>query len=183
MARPFSPSDLSEYRFRGIHPLLLIGTMSDRYAGWLGQIYSRERWAGRITRREKKLGSRSYTEDVLPVESVREYFEHFPVLEIDITFYRPLIEPAGEPGPNFRVLQAYLRFLQPSDRLVLKVPRSVFARRLRSGAGYRPNPDYLDAKKFTKNFYEPAADLLGDHLAGMIFEQEYQRKTADASSA
>src|SRR5512135_3601317 len=29
---------------------------------------------------------------------------------------------------------------------------------------------------FIKRFYEPANEILGDTLSGMIFEQEYQRK-------
>jgi uncharacterized protein YecE (DUF72 family) len=31
---------------------------------------------------------KTFIEEVLPVDSVQEYFEHFPVLEIDFTFYR-----------------------------------------------------------------------------------------------
>ena len=39
------------FLFKNIHPHLFIGTTSDRYAGWLGQIYSEEKYSGRITRR------------------------------------------------------------------------------------------------------------------------------------
>lgn len=177
-----SQADPSGFFFRGLHPGLFFGTMSDRYAGWIGQIYSRDRWAGRASRRDKRLGSQTFTEEVLPVASVEEYFEHFPALEIDFTFYRPLLERSGEPGPGYRVLQTYLRHLKPSDLLVLKVPQSVFARRLRSGDGFRLNPDYLDARAFTTRFYAPALKLLGDHLAGFIFEQEYQRAVNDGAA-
>ena len=32
--------DLQNFCFRGLQPLVFMGTASDRYAGWLGQIYS-----------------------------------------------------------------------------------------------------------------------------------------------
>ena len=34
---------IKEFRFRHLHPNILIGTASDRYAGWIGQIYSKKR--------------------------------------------------------------------------------------------------------------------------------------------
>jgi hypothetical protein len=80
-------SDLKRYRFRELHPNISIGMASDRYAGWIGQVYSGERYEKEIKRRTHKIGDKSFTEEVLPVESVEEYFEHFPVLEIDFTFY------------------------------------------------------------------------------------------------
>jgi hypothetical protein len=58
---------------------------SDRYAGWIGQIYSMGRYEKAITRRNRMVGDRTFTEEILPVESVAEYFEHFPLLEIDYT--------------------------------------------------------------------------------------------------
>ena len=43
--------DIEKFKFRGLHPDVFIGTASDRYAGWIGQIYSAERYGDRITRR------------------------------------------------------------------------------------------------------------------------------------
>lgn len=60
------------YRFRGLHPRVFLGTASDRYAGWLGQIYS-ERFRQRIASRQKSVAGKSFREDILPVESVEEY--------------------------------------------------------------------------------------------------------------
>jgi hypothetical protein len=37
-------TNLKTFYFRNIHPLIAIGTASDRYAGWLGQIYSPDRY-------------------------------------------------------------------------------------------------------------------------------------------
>jgi len=165
-----------EFHFHRLHPLIRIGTASDRYAGWLGQIYSEERYKGRITCRHKVLRDSSLIEEVLPVDSVEEYFEHFPVLEIDFTFYRPLLDQNGKPTQNYQVLQKYLRYLKEDNHLLLKVPQAVMAPKLRHGGGYRENPAYLNPEVFTNQFYNPATELLGRHLQGFIFEQEYLRK-------
>ena len=71
---------IQEFQFRGLHPNILIGMASDRYAGWIGQVYSEGRYTQGITQRTHKVGERSFVEEVLPVESVEEYFEHFPIL-------------------------------------------------------------------------------------------------------
>ena len=107
MTRVSAATDLEEYRFRDIHPKIFLGTASDRYAGWIGQVYSQGRYEARITRRSKSVGGQTFTEEVLPVESVGEYFEHFRALEIDFTFYRPLADPDGKPTPNHHVLRQY----------------------------------------------------------------------------
>jgi uncharacterized protein YecE (DUF72 family) len=46
----------------------------------------------------------------MPVDSVGEYFEHFPVLEIDFTFYRPLLDQDNDPTQNFQVLESEKNF-------------------------------------------------------------------------
>jgi hypothetical protein len=103
--------DLEKFNFRNLHPKVLLGTASDRYAGWIGQIYTRERYEGRISRRTKKVGGNSFVEETLPVDSVREYFEHFSVLEIDYTFYSSLLDNEGKPSRTHHVLQRYRRDL------------------------------------------------------------------------
>lgn len=168
--------DPETFRFRGLHPLVFLGTASDRYAGWLGQIYSPERFARRVTRRTKSLGGRKFIEEVLPVECVGEYFEHFPVLELDYTFYGPLLDPAGKPTGTYRTLLAYREHLPAGARLLLKAPHAVTARVLRRGGAFAPNPEYLDPGLFTDRFFRPAGELLGPALAGVILEQEYRRK-------
>ena len=165
---------MTAYRFRGLHPRVSIGTASDRYAGWLGQVYSPDRYEGRIRSRQHKVGGRSFTERVLPIESVREYFDHFEVLELDFTFYRPLLEADGRPTQNYTLLQNYRQHLGPEDSLFLKIPQSISARRLRRQGGFVENPDYLNAEAFTHRFYHPAMEVLGPHLRGLVFEQEYQ---------
>jgi uncharacterized protein YecE (DUF72 family) len=175
MSQPPNPN-LQTFHFRNLHPHLLIGTASDRYAGWLNQIYSPDRYKNRITKRTKIIAGKSFTEEVLPVDSVEEYFEHFSVLEIDFIFYRPLLDQNGQPNQSYRVLERYARHLKEGNRLMLKVPQMITAQKIRKGDFYVPNPAYLNPKIFTEQFYEPANNLLGANLTGFIFEQEYQRK-------
>ena len=88
---------IEKFQFRNLHPKILMGTASDRYAGWIGQIYTKQRYEGRISRRTNIVGGKSFVEETLPVESVEEYFEHFRVLEIDYTFYSFLMNEDGKP--------------------------------------------------------------------------------------
>jgi hypothetical protein len=107
---------------------------------------------------------------------VAEYFEHFPTLEIDYTFYRPLLESGGNPTQNFHVLKTYRQQMKKGDLVLLKAPQIVIARKLRRGGAFVENENYLNADIFTKQFYEPAVEILGPCLHGIIFEQEYHIK-------
>jgi len=118
----------------------------------------------------------TFTEETLPVESVAEYFEHFPILEIDYTFYRLLLESKGSPSPNFHVLKSHRQQMKKGDLLLLKAPQIVIARKLRRGGAFVENDSYLNADIFTKQFYQPAVEILGPCLNGIIFEQEYHVK-------
>ena len=168
-------TDLDRYVFRGLHPLVRLGTASDRYEGWVGQIYTAERYAGRIAERTKQVGGKSFKTGVLPVDSVDEYFDHFSVLEIDYTFYQPLMQADGQPTRTYHLLSRYAGYLRDGDGLVLKAPQMVFARKLLRKGRYLTNPDYLDAETFSRQFMEPATSILGDRLRAVVFEQEYQR--------
>ena len=169
-------SDIENFFFRDLHPRVSIGTASDRYAGWLGRIYSPERFGGKISKRSKTVGGQTVTEELLPVESVQEYFEHFSILELDFTFYGLLLDDHSNPTPTHRVLETYRRNLKDADRIVLKVPQTVFAQKLWRGGKFAENPGYLNAEIFIQKFYAPALKLLGPTLQGFIFEQEYQAK-------
>jgi uncharacterized protein YecE (DUF72 family) len=169
------------FHFRNLHPSVLIGTASDRYAGWIGQIYSEERYRRAISVRPKVVGGQSLEERVLPVESVEEYFEHFSVLELDFTFYSLLLDADLRPTQNYHVLRTYQRHVREDDSLILKVPQAVFAQRLWRGGKFTQNPDYLNPDIFNRQFHKPAVDLLGNTIAGFIFEQEYQPKKDRAS--
>jgi len=171
-----NPLDIENFRFRNLDPNIFLGMASDRYAGWIGQIYTQKRYEGRISRRTKKIRGKSYVEKTLPVESVEEYFEHFPLLEIDYTFYSPLLAEDGKPTQTFYTLKRYRQYMGQNDRVILKVPQAISARKTHRGGRYIENKTYLDAELFIHQFYEPAIEILGDIFRGMIFEQEYQRK-------
>jgi uncharacterized protein YecE (DUF72 family) len=169
---------IDRYHFRDVHPSVHFGTASDRYAGWIGQIYSPE-LASRVQTRRRSLDGRSFEERVLPVESASEYFEHFQALEIDFTFYRPLLDADGAPTNNLALLRQYADHAPADARFILKAPQTYFARRFRRGRGrdvhYQENADFLNAPACVRQFLEPARIVLGDRLAGILFEQEYQR--------
>jgi len=173
---------LEGFHFRGLNPYLFIGTTSDRYAGWIGQIYTEKNYAGRIRTRTNRIGGNVFVEEVLPVDSVQEYFEHFPVLEIDFTFYRTLLDKYGNPTSNFHVLSNYRRHMNETDSVILKAPQVIFARKLRKGGAYIENGDYLNTDLFTRSFYEPAVSILGQSLSGIVFEQEYQRQDEESTA-
>ena len=105
-------ADITKFMFRELHPGVSMGTASDRYAGWLGQIYSPERFGGKISKRSKTVGGRTVTEELLPVESVQEYFQHFSILELDFTFYSLLLDDHSNPTPTYRVLETYRKHLK-----------------------------------------------------------------------
>ena len=66
------PTTTSHFNFHNLYPHLFIGTARDRYASWLGQIYTPEKYEGRITSRLKNLETNSYIEEVLPIDT-QEY--------------------------------------------------------------------------------------------------------------
>jgi uncharacterized protein YecE (DUF72 family) len=167
---------IEAFQFRDLHPKIFMGTASDRYAGWIGQIYSMERYEGRISRRTNTVGGKSFVEETLPVESVEEYFEHFRVLEIDYTFYSLLMDEDGRPTRALHTLRGYRQHMKENDRVVLKVPQMISAQKVRQSNKYAENQMYLNADMFSKRFYEPAVEVFGGALSGLIFEQEYQRK-------
>ena len=166
--------DPEKFLFRDLHPLVSIGTASDRYKGWVGQIYSQDLYAGRIKARTNRVGKNSFRDEILPIDCVREYFQHFRILEIDYTFYAPLVEKRI-PTPCAGTLGQYAMFLGTGDGVFLKAPQVFFAQKLRRGKDYIRNENYLAPEPFFRQFYEPALGILGDNLRGIIFEQEYQR--------
>ena len=167
-------STLDSFLFRTLPPNIRIGTASDRYAGWIGQIYTEGKYE--VSSRSHKVDNKSFREETLPIESVVEYFQHFSVLEIDSTFYRSLLNKDLKPTSNYQLLQNYKKYLSDSDRLILKVPQIIFAKKFYRSGKQVENPDYLNAEMFINQFYNPANAILGDNLAGFIFEQEYQQK-------
>ncbi|PSQ96135.1 MAG: DUF72 domain-containing protein [Bacteroidetes bacterium SW_9_63_38] len=171
---------IDNYDLRGIHPHVRFGTASDRYAGWIGQIYPEADYADRVSSRTRTLQGQKYEERQVPIESVHTYFEHFEVLELDFTFYRPLLED-GEASSNYFVLSNYLDHAPDDASFLLKAPQKFFARSIRRKGEFIDNPDFLDVEAYIETFHKPAVELLSDRLSGLIFQQEYQR-VADSPS-
>ncbi|MDQ7041230.1 MAG: DUF72 domain-containing protein [Rhodothermus sp.] len=169
---------IEAFDLRSVHPNLRLGTASDRYAGWIGQIYP-EHYRRTIKARTRRLEGRTFEERMLPIASVRDYFKHFDVLELDFTFYRPLREADGRPTSSLFTLHQYATHAPASARFLLKAPQQFFAATLRRSRGdrvlYETNPHYLNAEACRHQFIKPARDVLGDRLLGVIFEQEYRR--------
>jgi len=167
------------YDFREVHPNLRLGTASDRYAAWLGQVYPLDVWGDHVEVRPRKTSRGTFEERTLPVASVDDYFQHFNVLELDFTYYRPLADTDGKPEQNHFTLDAYAEHAPPDALFILKAPQQFFSRTLRRSRGgqvsYEPNPQYLDADAYVRQFHEPALELLGERLVGVLFEQEYGR--------
>ena len=169
---------IDSYDFRGLSPAVRFGTASDRYAGWIGQIYP-ESYEAEVTSRNRKLGGQTYKERTVPIRSVTDYFEHFGVLELDFTYYRPLLDSDKTPSNNYFVLEQYASLAPDEARFLLKAPQSCFTRTLRRSRGgevsYDSNPEFLNSEAYLAQFLEPAIGILGARLDGIIFEQSYQR--------
>ena len=170
---------IERYDFRRVSPHLRFGTASDRTAAWIDQIYPRDVWAGEVQTRRKPVGGRAFDERMLPIASAEDYFQHFGVLEIDSTYYRPLLEETGKPTVGVFQLEQYADAGGAAARFILKAPQTYLAptlRRRKDGrTQYVENPDYLNAKGFTDRFLVPAQKKLGVKLAGIILEQPYVR--------
>lgn len=168
--------DADKFQFGDLHPRVRLGTASDRYAGWIGQIYTEERYAGRISKRSKTVAGKKYEEQVLPVDSVEEYFQHFSVLELDFTFYSLLLDRDSKPTQSYWVLREYRDHLGKADHLILKAPQAICAKRLPRRGRLVENTEYLDSEVFFKQFYEPANEILGGAMSAVIFEEAYLPK-------
>lgn len=165
---------LDQYRFRTLHPNVKFGTASDRYAGWIGQIYS-EKWSQQIKKRSRRLQGKKYEEQQVPIASVEEYFEHFSVLELDFPFYRPMRDAEGEPTSTFFTLEKYVQHAPDDAAFLIKAPQQFTARKLRRSKAFVDNPSFLDVQLYIQQFHEPVREILEDRLAGIVFQQEYQR--------
>jgi len=170
-----------QYQFRQVADGVHFATASDRYAGWIGQIYSPE--AGyKISKSQKTLKGEKFTEEKVPVRSLEEFFQHYSALELDFTFYAFLLDGEGKPTRNYAPLAEYAKWIPDNAKVLLKVPEAICAKKhwtMKDGKRvFAENDGYLDAGRFTDQFYLPAVEMLGERLAGMIFEKGYQRKDA-----
>jgi uncharacterized protein YecE (DUF72 family) len=134
---------------------LFFGTSSWKYEGWLGSVYSPERY---LTRKR-------FSRAKFEAECLREYAETFPVAGGDFSFYQ---FPSAESWARvFAGVPAGFGF-------GLKVPESVTVTRWPGHARYGPkggtqNDQFLDAALFADSFVKPL-EPYRDHVAALIFE-------------
>jgi uncharacterized protein YecE (DUF72 family) len=134
---------------------ILIGTSSWKYEGWLGQIYTRERYARRSG------FSKKHFDDTC----LAEYAETFPIVCGDFSFYQ---------FPS----EAYWRRLfgsaPASLRYAFKVPEQITVKAYPSHARYGArggldNPSFLDPGLFQDAFLRPL-ERYRAQIAVLIFE-------------
>ncbi len=142
---------LRSWAERGVN----FGTSSWKYPGWVGAIYSQDRYVTRGKFSKAKFES----------TCLSEYAETFPVVGGDFSFYQ-------FPAPD---TWAKVFFGTPRNfGFGLKVPEAVTVHwwpshaRYGSRAGLK-NESFLDAELFKAAFIEPL-EQYGNHVAVMIFE-------------
>jgi uncharacterized protein YecE (DUF72 family) len=134
---------------------LYLGTSSWKYPGWLGQIYSPERYAYR-----GKFAESRFERLCLP-----EYAEVFPTVCVDAAYYK---------FPDDRYLDGLMSQVPPGFRFTFKVTDEITVKRFpnlpRFGerAG-QANAHFLDADLFQQSFLEPCRSFQ-DRVGVLIFE-------------
>ena len=143
-------------RLRGLaRENIYIGGSSWKYEGWLGQVYTRERYLtrGRFSRK------------LFEAECLREYAETFPTVCGDFAFYQ---------FPKQEFWQRLFSCVPEGFRFAFKVPEpitcKVFPKHARYGqqAG-KENEAFLDARMLREMFLRPL-EAYREKTALLIFE-------------
>ncbi|MBN1587536.1 MAG: DUF72 domain-containing protein [Candidatus Omnitrophica bacterium] len=134
---------------------IYLGTSSWKYLGWVGSIYSKDRYLYR-----GKMARTRFDRDCLA-----EYAETFPTVGVDFSFYN---------WPQESALRA-MDEQTPEDFLFsFKVTETVTVKHFPQHARYRDragneNPDFLNPEIFIEYFLGPLS-LLGPKVGMVIFE-------------
>jgi uncharacterized protein YecE (DUF72 family) len=117
---------------------VFIGMSSWKYEGWLGQVYTRERYTerGRFSRK------------LFEASCLREYAETFPIVCGDFSFYQ---------FPSEAYWQRLFRSAAPSLLYAFKVPEQITVKQFPAHARYgansgRENPTFLNAELLQEAF-------------------------------
>jgi uncharacterized protein YecE (DUF72 family) len=134
---------------------VFLGTSSWKYPGWLGQIYTRDRYLTRGRFSQKRFEA----------ECLREYAETFLIVCGDFSFYQ-------FPSPEY--WHKLFASAPTALKFALKVPEEVTVEVFPRHARYGPrageaNPSYLNAEGFSGLFLEPLAPYR-ERIAALIFE-------------
>ena len=134
---------------------IYIGTSSWKYEGWLGQIYTRERYLSR-----GRFSQRRFEQECLG-----EYAEVFPVVCGDFSFYQ---------FPTEEFWQRLFASAPAQLRYAFKAPEEITVKQFPSHPRYGPkaggdNPTFLDAALFDAAFLAPLRPYR-DRVAVLILE-------------
>jgi uncharacterized protein YecE (DUF72 family) len=149
-------AQLTELARAGIY----VGTSSWKYAGWLGLLYSPEKYL-----RYFKQGPPKILKGRFEKTCLAEYAQTFKTVCLDAGFYQ---------FPSPQMLEGYFAQLPADFRLSLKVTEDITVLRFPnlprygSRAGQR-NPHFLDAELFIASFLGPLLPYR-DRIGTLIFE-------------
>lgn len=134
---------------------IYIGTSSWKYEGWLGQVFTEERY---LTR--GKFSRKKFEENC-----IAEYGEVFPIVCGDFAFYQ-------FPSPSF--WQKLFTTAPPNLRWAFKVPEEITVKLWPGHARYGAragleNENFLNADLFQRAFLDPLTPYK-DRVSVMIFE-------------
>ena len=132
-----------------------IGTSSWKYPGWVGQVYTRERYLSRG----------AFSQRVFEAECLREYAETFPIVCGDFSFYQ---------FPSEQYWRRLFGSTSPALKFAFKVPEQVTARVWPDHQRYGPqaglvNTSFLDPQSFVEGFLDPLVPYR-TQIATLIFE-------------
>jgi uncharacterized protein YecE (DUF72 family) len=142
---------LSGLTTRGVY----LGTSSWKYAGWLGQVYSEERYLTRGRFSQKKFES----------TCLAEYAETFPAVCGDFSFYQFPSEDYWRRLFTSAPAKLLYAFKAPEQVTVKVFP----AHARYGGRAGQVNETYLDAELFTEAFVRPL-EPYRSQIATVIFE-------------
>jgi len=134
---------------------IYIGGSSWKYEGWLGQVYSRERYLARGR----------FSRQVFEAECLREYAETFPTVCGDFAFYQ-------FPGEEF--WRRLFARVPATFRFAFKVPEQITCKVFPAHARYGPqagkeNQAFLDHRMLREMFLNPLLPYR-EKTALLIFE-------------
>ncbi len=134
---------------------IYIGGSSWKYEGWIGQIYSRDRYLsrGRFSRQR------------FEADCLREYAETFPTVCGDFAFYQ---------FPSEEFWRKLFQEVSPAFRFAFKVPEQITCKVFPSHPRYgaqagKPNETFLDNAVLTEMFLRPLLPYR-EKTALLIFE-------------
>ena len=134
---------------------VFVGTSSWKYPGWLGQLYSEERYLTRGKFSEAKFNR----------SCLAEYAETFPTVCVDAAFYT---------FPTVAGLTGLAELVPANFRFGFKVTDAITVHRYPNLPKHGPmagkvNPRFLDADLFQQSFLTPM-ESIRPHVGPIIFE-------------